>query len=726
MSETVLASFNGTTTGLTPYSIVQYGSTLYGVCLYGGANSNGCIFSVPVGGGTPNVLYSFSSTGTIDGSYPCVLVINSTGTILYGVCNYGGANTTDGTIFSIPVAGGSLSWVTSFAVGTSGSSPNSLILSGSTLYGTTTLGGVTSGSGTIFSIPITGGSINVLYTYPASYGNPLSIAISGTTLYVAAQFGGVSGSGINKGNIISIPAGGGSITTIYTSTTGTGNPQSLQSLIISGSTIYCLALGGGTNGVTTGIIFSVSTGGTIGFNYSLPTGSYPVQPTNLLLSGSTIYGFSQGGGASSRGYIFSIGTNGSNFSILYSFIGQPSDGKSPSCLILSSGSTFYGVTIQGGTTNSGTVFSYGPKQYNFLPAGSTVTDRYNISTNGTCQIGDNSNNLLTGTLASPPGKTNTYTLAVRGNINCVGTSADVSGASTGTYYSNSVTSFRIAADSSANRPPQSTAGYIRYNTDLSQNNIEYYNAFNSLWQQCATTTFLQNSFSKLPTITQLTTSSTSPYTPPSGALYLKIRMVGGGGGGAGSGVAGDTPTLSAGGVGGNTTFGSGPLFTATGGSGGTLSNVNGSFTVGGSGTINASYLIYGTDLSGGGGGGAPEYLNNGSIQGGGAGGSSAFGGNGGAGGGTNAPVFGGNGTAGGGGGGGGAYGPLTEVTGAGGGAGGYVEVYFPSPTGTYIFVVGAGGAGGTGNNTLLNTGAPRGGNGGAGGDGLILIEEFYH
>lgn len=92
-------------------------------------------------------------------------------------------------------------------------------------------------------------------------------------------------------------------------------------------------------------------------------------------------------------------------------------------------------------------------QYNVFPSGPTISDRYNISTNGTCQIGDNSNNLLSGTLASPPGKTNTYQLAVRGNINCVGTSTDVSGASTGTYYSNSVTSFRIAADSSANRPP---------------------------------------------------------------------------------------------------------------------------------------------------------------------------------------------------------------------------------------------------------------------------------
>ena len=553
MSETLLASFNGTTTGNTPYSIVQYGSTLYGVCLYGGANSNGCIFSVPVAGGTPNVLYSFSSAGTTDGSYPCVLVINSTGTILYGICQNGGANNTDGTIFSIPVAGGSLTWVTSFAVGTTGSSPNSLILSGSTLYGTTILGGVTSGSGTIFSIPITGGSITVLYTYPTSYGNPNSIAISGSTLYIASQAGGSGG--VNNGNIISIPTTGGSITTIYTCTTGTGNPQLLQALIISGSTIYCLAQRGGTNGVTTGIIFSVSTGGTIGFNYSLPTTSYISYPTNLLLSGSTIYGFSQAGGSLNRGYIFSIGTNGSNFSILYSFIGQPSDGKSPSSLILSSGTTFYGATIQGGASNFGTIFSYGQKQYNVFPSGPTISDAYNISTNGTCQIGDNSNNLLTGTLASPPGKTNTYQLAVRGNINCVGTSTDVSGASTGTYYSNSVTSFRIAADSSANRPPIPLKGYIRFNTDV--NYLEFWNG--TQWYYISFLTAVPNQatgtgYTDLYTDLNSSNPTTSgpysngytvfKYLGPSGTFvpnftgFVQLLLVGGGGGGGKTGGGG--------------------------------------------------------------------------------------------------------------------------------------------------------------------------------------------
>ena len=389
-------------------------------------------------------------------------------------------------------------------------------------------------------------------------------------------------------------------------------------------------------------------------------------------------------------------------------------------------------------------------QRSVFPFGSTISDAYNISTNGTAVFGDNSNNLLS--VFTPVNYLSQF--AVKGNINCIGTNTDVSGVSTGTYYSSSVSATSIPADSSANRPPQKLIGYIRYNTDLSQNNIEYYNGVNSLWQQVATTTFLQNSFSIVPTIKTFDVSGNFTYTPPSGALYLKIRMVGAGGGGGGSGDSTLTSgtvgvtgyVVSAGGAGGTTSFGSGPLFSATGGSGGTLSSVSGSFIPGGTGTITGTYA--GTTLAGGQGGGAGGPTIVGSTQPGGSGGSSAFGGAGGGAGGTNAgqfdglgPLSGRPGTAGGGGGGGGGYGGPTPpnagnlVIGAGGGAGGYVEVYLPNPTGTYPVTVGTGGAPGLGNGLLNGTtaGVPpapinglRGGLGGTGGAGLIIIEEFYH
>jgi len=114
---------------------------------------------------------------------------------------------------------------------------------------------------------------------------------------------------------------------------------------------------------------------------------------------------------------------------------------------------------------------------NVFPAGSSVLDQYVISTRGTAQFGDNSNNYLVGVT---PTTYNTYQVATVGNINNFGTTPqNNTGSRTGTYYSNGVSAMRIPADSSANRPPVGYAGYIRYN--INTNYIEYYNTYNSSW-----------------------------------------------------------------------------------------------------------------------------------------------------------------------------------------------------------------------------------------------------
>jgi len=337
-------------------------------------------------------------------------------------------------------------------------------------------------------------------------------------------------------------------------------------------------------------------------------------------------------------------------------------------------------------------------QRSVFPSGSTITDAYNISTNGTGAFGDNSNNLLTNFTPSK----DSAQLGVKGNIN-----------SLGTYFSNSVTSIRLPADSSANRPPQGLRGYIRYNTDLSQNNIEYFNGFNSQWQQLMTTTYYQSVVSASPpTQKSYTSAGTSTYTPTSSSvLYIKIRMVGGGGGGAGGGNGGN------GGNGTDSTFGS-TLFTAKGGIGGTS---NGAFTTsaspGGIISVGSGIIIKG----GQGGGNRANYTTvsgQPSTQPGGPGGSSYFGGNGGGAGGI-VNLSGGPGVAGGGGGGGGTTVIGLSLQGAGGSAGGYIEVYLSSPASSYSITVGAGGTAGS-------FGTAGSGGGGVGGPGVIIIDEYYH
>jgi uncharacterized repeat protein (TIGR03803 family) len=73
------------------------------------------------------------------------------------------------------------------------------------------------------------------------------------------------------------------------------------------------------------------------------------------LDGSTLYGTTTQGGSSNLGTVFQINTDGSGFSLLHEFSG--SDGGSPQDDLTLFGSTLYGTTLFGGSGDYGTVFS---------------------------------------------------------------------------------------------------------------------------------------------------------------------------------------------------------------------------------------------------------------------------------------------------------------------------------------------------------------------------------
>lgn len=89
---TILYNFTGITYGYTPNdSLILVGSTLYGMTPEGGTNNKGVIFSVPVGGGTPTVLYNFDGSGSNShGANPYgSLTVSTDGTKLYGMTSAG-------------------------------------------------------------------------------------------------------------------------------------------------------------------------------------------------------------------------------------------------------------------------------------------------------------------------------------------------------------------------------------------------------------------------------------------------------------------------------------------------------------------------------------------------------------------------------------------------------------------------------------------------------------
>ena len=143
-------------------------------------------------------------------------------------------------------------------------------------------------------------------------------------------------------------------------------------LILSGNTLYGTAEQGGASG--SGTVFALNLDGT-GFTnlYSFTANnalinSYGASPeAPLLLSGNMFYGTATSGGRGADGTVFAMTTEGTGFTNLHSFtaVSGPfpatnSDGSGPYSALILSGDTLYGTTLYGGTYNKGTIFAFKP------------------------------------------------------------------------------------------------------------------------------------------------------------------------------------------------------------------------------------------------------------------------------------------------------------------------------------------------------------------------------
>ena len=234
-----------------------------------------------------------------------------------------------------------------------------LVLSGSTMYGTTALGGGSDG-GTVFAVNSDGTGFTTLYSFNGNDGVALEsgLILSGDTLYGTATGGGSSGVGI----VFALNTDGTAFRLLHSFTGGSDGRSPPAGLILSDNFLYGTAPYGGSS--ARGTVFKVNTNGT-GFtilhSFAGPSdGGYPVAV--LILSGNTLYGTAAGGGSSSNGTVFKVDTDASGFKNLYSFTardmntGTNSDGAEPSAGLILSGNTLYGTAYEGGSGGNGTVF----------------------------------------------------------------------------------------------------------------------------------------------------------------------------------------------------------------------------------------------------------------------------------------------------------------------------------------------------------------------------------
>jgi uncharacterized repeat protein (TIGR03803 family) len=190
-----LHSFGGAD-GNDPWGdLVLGGNVLYGTTYTGGAANNGVIFSIQTNGTGFTVLHNFSNT---DGTMPQAALILA-GDTLYGTASAGGSSF-GGTLFSIQTNGSNFTVLHDFnSATTNGNNPMaSLLLLTNVFYGTTDNGGEFD-AGTVFSINTNGSGFNVIYSFSGNTndgGNPdAPVVLIGDSLYGTTVGGGSTGNG---------------------------------------------------------------------------------------------------------------------------------------------------------------------------------------------------------------------------------------------------------------------------------------------------------------------------------------------------------------------------------------------------------------------------------------------------------------------------------------------------------------------------------------------------
>jgi uncharacterized repeat protein (TIGR03803 family) len=253
--------------GAYPGGLILSGNTLYGTGGSGGASSVGTVFAVNTDGTDFTNLHSFNYS---DGAYLFGGGLVLSGNVLIGTASQGGS-ADGGTVFAINTNGTGFTILHHFAAGANGTNTdgggpsNGLILSGNILYGTA-FGGGNFGRGTVFAMNTDGTGFTNLHsftaapapTYTNSDGNRprAGLSFSGSTLY-----GTTSDGGLDNGTVFKLKTDGTGFTVLH-SFTASGYPvfnsdgaSPYGGVVLSGNTLYGTARYGGSSG--NGTVFSL-------------------------------------------------------------------------------------------------------------------------------------------------------------------------------------------------------------------------------------------------------------------------------------------------------------------------------------------------------------------------------------------------------------------------------------------------------------------------------------
>lgn len=354
---------NGNISG-SPYAgVVVSGGTIFGTTESG----SGRVFECNTDGSGFTNLYTFGGQAN-----PVAGVVLNNGLLF-------GATENPGVVFALGTNFGStLDVLWDFDYGY-GSNPRATpTLSGVTLYGTTS-------ANNLYKVITNATDFTNFYTFSnlgydsarqlstnsdgsgLSYG---SLVVSGQFVFGTAEIGGANG----NGTVFMCDSDTGAFTTLYTfsqtfnTTTNGDGANPIGGMALGGGTLYGTTSAGGPYG--SGTIFSINIDGTdftnlhnfsAAINDANPDGASP--NGGLILSGGTLYGTTYYGGANGGGVVFKINTNGTGFTVMYTFsagsveFGFNNDGRNPNGALALSGNILYGTALNGGIYGQGTLFA---------------------------------------------------------------------------------------------------------------------------------------------------------------------------------------------------------------------------------------------------------------------------------------------------------------------------------------------------------------------------------
>lgn len=360
-TESIVYSFTGKTDSLSPgAALIQApDGFLYGTTTGNFVTDFGEVFRISLAGALTPV-YRFSGSGV--SAAPVAPVLLGGDGNLYGT-TYGNVLTgTDGMVYRLTAASGTLTSLFSFSGDANGGNPGSGLIEASdgSFYGGTTTGASSPpgpGHGTLFKVT-SSGALTTLVTFNNINGaSPFSAPIEGSdgNFYGVTANGGAS----NFGTFYQLTPTG-VLTTLY-NFTGSGDGATPSSLLVEGPDGDFYGASGSNGAVSAanggnGTIFMIAPAGVLTTLHVFASATDGTNPTGLFLaSDGNLYGDTSFGGANSKGTIFRVTRTGT-FTTLYSFAAT-GDGASPqAALFQANDGNFYGTTSSGGTSQDGTVF----------------------------------------------------------------------------------------------------------------------------------------------------------------------------------------------------------------------------------------------------------------------------------------------------------------------------------------------------------------------------------